>query len=183
MFPPKYLSPLVPLRLAAGQFLACAAVVIARVVFLYWGNFWNSAHAINFMVAWIPSMLSVLVAFVPDKDLERRMRFRWRLFIMAFGFIYSFVLWHQQGLSDLAHSQQTQEAINTAVLQANDHADKQFDKTQGQITDVRKNLETTEMNLGSKVDQSTSTISTNIGRVAMPEPAELAKLQFRAKPQ
>ena len=171
-------SPLLLLRMAAGLFLVGVSVVIARVIFLYWGNVWNSAHAINFLVAWIPSVLSVLVAFVPEKDLERRMRLKWRLLVIAFGFIYSLVLWHQQGLNDLANSQQTQTAISTAVSQANDHADTQFGKTQGQITDVRHSLEATEKNLTSKVDQSTSTISTGLGKVGKPEPPELPKLQF-----
>jgi hypothetical protein len=173
----RKISPLL-LRIAAGLLLVCIFVVIARFIYLYWGSFWNSAHTINFLVAWIPSVLSVLVAFVPEKDLERRMRLRWRFAVVAFGFIYSLMLWHQQGLNDLANSQQTQTAISTAVSQANDHSDKQFDRTQGQITDVRNNLETTEKNLASKVDESTSTISTGLGKVGKPEPPELPKLQF-----
>jgi hypothetical protein len=174
----RKISPLLLLRMAAGFLLVCICVVIARFIYLYWGSFWNSAHTINFLVAWIPSVLSVLVAFVPEKDLERRMRLRWRFAVVAFGFIYSLMLWHQQGLNDLANSQQTQTAISTAVSQANDHSDKQFDRTQGQITDVRNNLEATEKNLASKVDESTSTISTGLGKVGKPEPPELPRLEF-----
>jgi hypothetical protein len=158
--------------------LACAAVVVARAVYIYWGNLWNNAHAINFLVAWIPSVLSVLVAFVPDKDLERRMRLRWRLAVIVCGFVYSFVLWHQQDLNDKANSAQTQNAIGSAVSEANKHADAQFGKVQTQVSEVKDDLGETEKILSSKVDQSTTTINSSLGRVGKPAPPELAKLQF-----
>jgi hypothetical protein len=164
--------------MAAGQFLACSAVVFARIVFLYGDGIWNDAHAINFLAAWIPSVVSVLVAFVPDKDLERRVKLRWRLSIILCGFVYSFVVWHQQDLNDRAASKTTGDAVGRAVSQANSHADEKFEGVQKQVTGIGESLDKTQKALSDEVDKSSAALTASIGKVGKPDPPEIPKLRF-----
>jgi hypothetical protein len=167
-----------PLRLAGVQILACIGVVVLRVIYVYGATFWQNATAINFIAVWIPAAIGIAVAFVPDKDLERHMRLRWRLTIATFFVLWSVVLWRQQVLTEQNERIQQAALLNSAVTQSNFYTGQQFDKTQGQITEVKNSVAETEKDLDSRVDQSTSTISTDLGKVGKPDPPEPAKLQF-----
>ena len=70
----KRMSALRPLRIAAAQILACILVVVARVVYLYGLNFWQSTTAINFLAAWIPAAIGIVVG----AELRNRYRFKRR---------------------------------------------------------------------------------------------------------
>lgn len=172
-------------HMAAFQVLACIIVVIARVGYVYGPKFWQSTTAVNFIAAWIPALIGVVVAFVPDKDLERHIRLRWRFTVAACFVGWSVVLWHQQTLTEASDKAEREELVAAAVGRSNDHADSKFHdvqqdvgKVHDEIGDVRQHVDTTEKELTSKLDQATSVISANIGRVGKPDPPELAKLRF-----
>lgn len=163
-----------PLLWGAAGFAACGVAFLAFGLYILW----DSPRLINFLAAWIPFVLSVLFAFVPSgKEIKHPwIKWGWRSGVVVVGFFWSIMLWHQQDLSDKANAKQTQEAIGTAVSKANAHADPQFTAVQSQVADVRGNLAAVEKDLESKMDQSTSAISTGIAKVGKPEPPETAKL-------
>jgi hypothetical protein len=182
---PKRMSLWRAVHMAAFQVLACIIVVLARVGYVYGPKFWQSNTAINFIAAWIPALIGVVVAFVPDKDLERHMRLRWRLTVASCFVVWSIVLWHQQTLTEANNKKDREELVAAAVGKSNDHADSKFhdvqqgvDKVHGEIGDVRQHVDATEKDLTSKLDQATSVISANIGKVGKPDPPIPAKLLF-----
>lgn len=166
----------VSLVVGVTGFTACACAFFALGLYIYW----DSPRLINFLAAWIPFILSVLFAFVPSgKEMKHQwIKWTWRGGVLVVGFFWSIMLWHQQDLSDRASAAQTKNALGSAVSQANDHADQQFKKVQDQVSDVKNNLKTTENNIATKLDQSTSTLNAGLGKVGKPEPAEPAKLTF-----
>jgi len=115
-----------PLMVAGAGFGLCACAYLVCGLFLYW----NSPELINFLAAWIPFVLSVLFAFVPaGKEMKHEwMKWSWRGGVVAIGFFWSVMLWHQQDLNSQTSAAQTQGALGSAVSQANSHADQQFKK-------------------------------------------------------
>src|SRR5438309_11180568 len=100
-----------PLQMAGWQFLACFAVFIYRVVQVYGVLWWNDTRAVNWVVAWLPSVIAIVVAIFPDQGWNPGMRLRWRFLIVLCGIGYSLALWHQQTLNDQA----AQKLINAAI--------------------------------------------------------------------
>jgi hypothetical protein len=165
--------------------LAVASIVVFSLVVhvarLYAKTVWNNLHLVNFVVAWIPAVLSILVAFIPDKDLEKRVRVGWRVSVIACGLLYSVFLWHQQTLTDSMNADSQTKAVNDAVDKANLHSDQQFSKIQGKVGDLDGEVRGVNDQLRSNsaaLGQSLGDINTNIGRVGRTDPPELAKLQF-----
>ncbi|MGA2896490.1 MAG: hypothetical protein ABSE27_02690 [Acidobacteriaceae bacterium] len=181
MEPTKRLSPLRPLHIAAIQVSLCVIVVIARVVFVYGSTFWNNATAFNFIAAWIPAVIGVVVAFVPERDLEHHIRIRWRYTIAGVLFLWSVSLWRQQTLSAIESSQQITTAITQAVAKANDHSDSKFAGVNQQVGTLENKLEGVnrqQIALDNDFAKATGDINTNLGKVGKPEPPPLASLQF-----
>ena len=84
---------------------------------------WGDLRFVNYFVAFIPTILSILFAFVIDKELERHMRTMWRIGIVACGILYSVALWHQQELTDKSNLETQKTIVSDAVKQANSHSD------------------------------------------------------------
>jgi hypothetical protein len=176
----KRMSALRPLRIAAAQILACILVVVARVVYLYGLNFWQSTTAINFLAAWIPAAIGIVVAFVPDKDLERHMRLRWRFTVASFFVGWSVVLWHQQVLNDQASTGTNSALLTGAISKANQHSDEKFAGVQKDVGDLGDKVETVnkqQIELAQDFAKATGDIKTNLGKVGKPDPPEPAKLR------
>jgi hypothetical protein len=172
----KRLSLRIPLVVGGTGFAACALAFLGIGLHI----FWNSPRLINFLAAWIPFILSILFAFVPSgKEMKHQwIKWTWRGGVVVVGFFWSVMLWHQQDLSDQANAAQTKGALGSAVSQADDHADKQFKRVQDQVSDVKNDLKTTEDDITTRLDQSTSSINAGLGKVGKPDPPELAKLVF-----
>jgi hypothetical protein len=152
-----------------------ALVYFARI----WApKIWGDLHVVNFIVAAIPTILSILFAFIIDKDLGRRMRYGWRLSIIGVGMLYSLFLWHQLDLTDRANAKQTQDAIGSAVQQANAHSDQKFREIQGKVDGLGNSLNQTATEIGKQLNQTEVDLDSNIGKVGKPAPPAAAKLVF-----
>jgi|GEM_PF-4353644 cell division protein FtsW (lipid II flippase) len=45
---------------------------------------WNDPNFVNFLVAWIPFVLSIMLAFIPDSAMKTRWRIIWRTCVNPF---------------------------------------------------------------------------------------------------
>jgi hypothetical protein len=146
---------------------------------------WGDLRVVNFCVNITPTILSILFAFVIDKDLEGRVKMAWRAGIVVCGLLLSVLLWHQQTLADKQSDNQIQSAVNSAVDKSNKHADEQFNRVQDNVGNVQKqvtglgqSLDDTKRAISGELQQTSSALNSSIGKVGKPEPPELAKLQF-----
>jgi len=153
---------------------------------------WGNLQVFSYLVNFIPTALSILFAFVIDRDLEAHMKKRWRASIVLCGLLWSIALWHQQILADEESTEQIGRAITKAVTDANTHSDEQFKAVQRNVGGVDEKVGS----VGTSLTQTTTSLSaairaTNdaiektsdrldarIGKVGKPEPTELAKLRF-----
>ena len=87
-----------PFWVAGTSVSACALVCLGWGTYLYW----NDVKLINFLAAWIPFVISILLAFVPEHEMTATKKFLWRFGVISVGFIWSAVLWHQQVITDRA---------------------------------------------------------------------------------
>lgn len=157
-----------------GALLLCFLIVhLGRK---YGPTAWHSLRLVNTIVNLMPTFLAVLFAFVVDKDLAGRRRWRWvfRTFVFVCGVSLSGLLWHQQSLSDIQSANQISDAVNQAVLKANQHSDKKFEMLHSQVQGLGKQLDDNSQQFG----QTLGTINMNLGRVSQPTPVERAKLQL-----
>jgi len=146
---------------------------------------WGNVHLFDYVVNLIPTVLSILFAFVIDKDLEAHMKKRWRASIILCGFLWSVALWHQQSLTNKQSANQINEAINKAVSYANGHSDQKFAAVDGKVDGIGQSLEATDKSLASDI-QSLSTdiqktsdrLDTSIGKVGKPAPPKVPNLVF-----
>ena len=97
---------------------------------------WGNLQIFSYLVNFIPTALSILFAFVIDKDLEAHMKKRWRASIVLCGLLWSIALWHQQILADKETTEQIGRAITKAVTDANTHSDEQFKAVQRNVGGV-----------------------------------------------
>jgi hypothetical protein len=153
----------------------CALVWLLRGIYVYW----DDPRIINFLAAWIPAAGSTLLAFVPDREMTTGKKWAWRCSVMAVGFGWSAVLWHQQVIADKAASDSQKKIVTEAVTQSNQHSDQKIDQKIGEVhkdvQDVKKDL---EAKIGETSSASTSSLSERIDKVGKPMPPELAHLQF-----
>jgi hypothetical protein len=125
---------------------------------------WGSLRLVNTVVNLTPTLLSILFAFVVDKDLADRMRWRWlfRISVVAIGAGLSLLLWHQQALSDIQSGKQIKEAVTQAVTDANIHSDTQFKAVQDNVGGVDKKVSA----VGDSLNQTATALSTDIQRTS-----------------
>lgn len=161
-----------------------AAATLASVFAL--GSFWGWKHRndpkfINYAVALVPVVLSILIAFVPDL---RKAHMAWRVSIVAIGLIWSVLLWRQQALTDEAQN----NAITNVVRDANEHSDQRIaevrqdleharEHSDTQIGNVRTDLKETARTFVEIVSKNASDLSKKIDSTK-PVPPEKAKLEF-----
>jgi hypothetical protein len=170
---------------ATAEVSACLLVLLLRAAYLYVPGLWEDPHTINFLAAWIPAILSILVAFVPDRELQMRRRILWRFCVIFCGVFYSGVLWHQQVLTDETNSAANAALLSGSVTQANRHSDEKFaglQQTVGvvetQVTDLGESLKTTTSTLSEAVVRTSEQLNASIGKVGKPDPPPLAKVGF-----
>jgi hypothetical protein len=152
--------------------------IILCPILIYYGRIWiprawGSLPFVNYLVAAIPTILSILFAFVIDKDLEHHVRRIWRFGIVACGILYSLMLWHQQALTDKSNLDTQTRIVSDAVGQANKHSDEQIGNVRHDVQGVKTDLG----GLKKDLQQSTSDITSGLGKIGTP-PTKLARLQF-----
>lgn len=148
---------------------AFGAAVLASLVLL--GFFWAFAHRddprfINYAAAFIPVVLSVLIAFVPDL---RKAHIAWRIAIVGIGLIWSILLWRQQELADKAQSE--------ALAKVMDDLKAVEKHTDTQIGVVRSDLKNSTQALASQVSKTSTDLTSTLNGLKPPSP-ELAKITF-----
>ncbi|MGB6265172.1 MAG: hypothetical protein WBF56_05450, partial [Candidatus Acidiferrales bacterium] len=140
---------------------------------------WGDLRFVNYFVAFIPTILSILFAFVIDKELERRMKMLWRVGIVLCGFLYSAALWHQQSLTDKSDIATQTAIVNDAVSRANKHSDESFagvQKNVGDLGEEVKGVNKQQVQLAQDFSKATGDIDANLGKVGRPDPPIPAKL-------
>lgn len=175
-FPERRLSLTTPLRVFAVSLWACLIVLLAREAYLYW----EDDLVIGFLGAWIPFVISILLAFIPQ-DLEMRTKWLWRAAIITAGFVYSLILWQGKKL-DLQSAQASQQQL---LNSANEHADKQISRVrtdvQGVKSDVggvKSDLQSTKQDLSKMFSESTQNITSSISKVGKPDPPQKSRVIF-----
>jgi hypothetical protein len=165
-------------------------IIVLCLILVHFGRIWilkvwGDLRFVNYFVAFIPTLFSILFAFIVDKDLEIHFRKLWRLGIVACGILYSVALWHQQKLTDQDNLNTQQKIVNDAVSKANAHSDQQFAGVQqnvgalgGQVTGLSQSLNATTSTISSALEKSTSQLNDSIGKVTQPEPIKPAVLIF-----
>jgi len=161
-------------------FLCFACVRYGRI---YLPQAWINLRLVNTVVNLVPIFLAILFAFVVDKDLAGRMRWRWafRVAVVSIGLGLSGLLWHQQTLTDEASAKQISGALTAAVSQANDHADKKLEEVNKDVVAVQGQVQGLGEQLNKQSDQlgeNLGDINTSIGKVGKPDPPPTAALQF-----
>jgi hypothetical protein len=177
----KRLSVRPALWMAGASVLVCALIWTGWGVYLYW----NDVRLVNFLAAWIPFVLSILLAFVPEHEMTSTKKLLWRSSVILVGLVWSIVLWHQQIVTDLVSREDSENMVANAVNKANAHSDPKIEAVQTEVkgvkTDVggvKSDLRDTKDALSKMVSKSEYDITESLGKVGKPEPPELAKLRF-----
>jgi hypothetical protein len=161
-------------------------------VWLGWGIYlyWNDVRLVNFLAAWIPFVLSILVAFVPEHKMTTAKKYLWRGGVMFVGLVWSIVLWHQQVVTDATARKDQERIVSDAVSKANEHSDKKIESVQTDVkgvkTDVggvKSDLKDTKDAIFGVVTKSESDITTSLSKVGRPDPPELVRFQASLWPR
>lgn len=131
----RRLSLRVPIFIASSSAAASVAMVAARWLFLHWADPDLQQRLVNFGAAWIPFVVSIILAWLPDWEKKRKASMMWRAVIVIAGLAWSVILWRQQTLSLESSRRDQQQLLDAAIEKSNQHSD-------AQITQVRKELET-----------------------------------------
>jgi hypothetical protein len=157
-----------------GGCVLAATIGGALRLYVHWDSPGMQLTATNFVVAWIPFLVSILIAFVPDL---RKAHVAWRIAIIVIGLAWSVVLARQQVLTLRESRKDQEEAIDKAVAESNRHSDDKF----GQ---VERDLESSKTDLGAQIERvpalitkTESDLNNSISRVGT-TPVRYAQLQF-----
>jgi hypothetical protein len=172
---------------------ATLAVIILAISLLIYGpaavgaieSYWNNEQLIDFWTAWIPFAISILLAFIPDQQMKTKTRIVWRVLVIAFGFFYSVLLWHQQTLTAKSANAAQQQILNAAVTASNAHSDKTIGAVRDDVKGVQTKIGSVETALGETKDalvkkfgESAANITQSLSNIGKPEPPEIAHIQF-----
>jgi hypothetical protein len=170
----KRLSLRPALWVGFGSFTACALISIGWGTYVYW----NDIKLVNFLAAWIPFALSILLAFVPEHKMSTTKKLLWRSSVILVGFAWSVVLWHQQIITEQTALADQEKIVNNAVTKSNNHSDQQIGEVRKDVQGVKTDLKDTKEVISGMVSKTASDLTISLGKVGKPEPPELAKIQF-----
>jgi hypothetical protein len=91
------------------------------------------------LAAWISFVLSF--AFVPEHKMSTTKKILWRSGVIAVGFIWSVVLWHQQVITDKTAKEDQERIVTKAVTQSNEHSDKQIGAVRQDVQGVETDMQ------------------------------------------
>jgi hypothetical protein len=156
---------------------ACALVWICRGIYIHHRD---DLKFVNFLAAWIPFVLSLLVAFVPESKMSTAKKIGWRTVVIAVGFVWSVVLWQQQLLAENSATADQERIVTTAVTRSNEHSDQQIGGVRSDVQGVKTDMQGVKKDLETKINdtisKSTSSLSESIGKVKLP-PSEKASYE------
>lgn len=141
----------IPLYVAATSIAAC----VLSYIFLETWLRWNDIVFVNFVSAWIPLALSILLAFVPEHRMTRANKYLWRGAVIFVGFVWSIVLWHQQVVTQAQAERDQQNAINAAVQKSNEHSHQSMGQLRSDVVGIKNEVQ-------SDISKSTLDISKSI---------------------
>src|ERR1022692_1354441 len=110
--PGKRMSMRIPSFIGIATVVFCALIWLCRGMYVYW----DDPKIVNFLAAWIPLVLSILVAFVPEHQMTVKKKIMWRGSVILVGFIWSVVLWHQQDITDRIARADQERMVTNAVI-------------------------------------------------------------------
>jgi hypothetical protein len=172
---PKRMSLRIASWVSLGSVAACAIIWMSRGIYVYW----NDGRIVNFLAAWIPFVLSILLAFVPEREMTTIKKLLWRSSVIAVGFAWSVVLWHQQVIADQQAKSDQQQIVADAVGKSNQHSDQQIGAVRTDVQGVKSDMQAVKRDLenkfGEAISKSTSSLSESIVKAGKPE---LAHVQF-----
>lgn len=173
------------LRVFGAIFILFIGWKFYRVGYQYGVAAWNSTRAFSFLKDWLPAVVGVAVGVIPGSEWERKMKFRYRVIIVIVGFVYSGVLYHAETLADTENTKQLGEAVGSAVTQANNHSDEQFNKVtqrvssvDGKVDGIGKQLDGTTTTISQNLAKVTDSLGADISKVGKPDPPVPAELRF-----
>lgn len=109
----------------------------------------------------------------------------WRVGVIACGFLYSVILFHQQVLTDQVNEKTNQKLLSDAIASANSHADQQFGTVRANVENLGKEVEGVGKALDEKtaainaaLSAATGSINTNLGKVGKPVPIPPPRIEF-----
>lgn len=165
--------------------LACVLVLFAYTVKSHWNDF----NFVNFLTAWIPFVLSVLLAFIPDAALKTHSRIVWRTGVILGGLLYSLLLWHQQSLALTKGMEAQRQLVSSAITSANAHTDQQIGSVRNDVRSVKTDvqgikgdIQETQSAMSQVFSESAASITNSISKVGKPDPPEKAKVSFSLWP-
>jgi hypothetical protein len=161
----------------AGPVLA-ATILVGRLAWAQRDN----PRFINYAVALIPVLISILIAFVPDL---RRAHMAWRVAVIGIGIAWSILLWRQQLLSD----RQQADELATVLKGANKQTEEQVGMVRDDLKDarthsdqsigaVRSDFKTSIVGVTDLISKTETDLNAAISKVGKPDPPEQPKLQF-----
>jgi hypothetical protein len=134
--------------------------------------------AINFTVAWIPLVVSILIAFVPDL---RKAHIAWRIAVISIGLLWSVVLARQQVLILRQARKDQMAAVTQAVQQSNQHSDAQFSQVEKDLESSKTDLDSKLADLPNLLSKTKSDLNSSISKVGT-APQKFAVLKFQTWP-
>lgn len=172
---------------AAVVVAICLVIVLLRHLYII--GWWEDPTIINFFAAWFPFAVSILLAFIPDKEMKVNTRIAWRVSVIAFGLMYSLVLWHQQSLMQTLAERDQKQLLGEAITQSNQHSDGQIGSVRNDVKGVKSDvggiksdLHDTAKSLSEMFAKSTLDITTRLSKVGKPDPPERAVITFTLWP-
>jgi hypothetical protein len=160
VMPGMRMSLRVPFWVAGSSAVSCALIWLGWGIYLYW----NDIRLVNFLAAWIPFVLSTLIAFVPEHKMTKAKKAWWRTSVIAVGFAWSLVLWHQQLIADETARADQLAIVTKAVTQSNAHSDEKI----GEVRQDVQGVKTDVLSVKQALSTSTSSLNESIGKVRLP---------------
>lgn len=141
-----------------------AFIVVSSWLVIHWHEPNLQRLVVGYVVDWIPCVLTILIAFVPDL---RRQHVAWRLGIVAIGLIWSVLLARERYFS-----MNDQQQLVSAVTKSTEHTDEQIKNVR---TDLENDLERV---MADRLGALGKGLTTSLSELK-PSPQQLATLAFR----
>jgi hypothetical protein len=116
--------------------------------------YWNEPKIVNFVAAWIPFVLSLLLAFVLEHKMGTPKRILWRTGVIAVGFIWSAVLWHSQVITGRTANEDRKGILRQAVVESNQHSDQQIRQVRSVVQGLRDDMKGVKKDLEAKISKT-----------------------------
>jgi hypothetical protein len=172
--------PLIRNVVYAVAILGCVAVFMWT--FLHQQDPDQQYKIVNFLSAWFPFAISIVIALIPDLGTKVKRGWVWRLGVVAVGFTYSFLLWNQQGINLSVARRDQQHAVSEAVNKSNEHSDQQIGGVRKDVQDVKSDLRDVKKDVQATISKTESALSADINKMKIFPPSEKATYEVSLWP-